>query len=59
MTPRAGDHVTHQGLPCKVLAVTYRDGGLCRLERPDGSVIEDVRVEAERPYHEAMETVHG
>lgn len=52
MTPRAGDHVTHQGLPCKVLAVTYREGGLCRLERPDGSVVEDVRVEAPEDHHD-------
>jgi len=58
MTPRAGDHVTHQGLPCKVLAVTYREGGLCRLERPDGSVVEDVRVETPTSS-EVVESMHG
>lgn len=54
MTVKPGDRVFHQGLDCKVLAVTYREGGLCKLERPDGSVLDDVKLsprvpEAARP----------
>jgi hypothetical protein len=42
--PELGELVPHAGQMCRVVGITYREGGLYKLEQPDGGVLDDVKL---------------